>query len=1394
MTGSPGRSTALLLLSLFGLAPIPLSAQQERLAFRHLTIVDGLSQNAVQAIVQDRRGFMWFGTKDGLNRYDGYAFVVFRHDPFDSTSVSDNDVTALLVDRRERLWVGTRGGGLNLFDRVRKTFRHFPGGPKQTITSLGDDRAGNIWIGTEEEGLYRLAEGQVEAPRPTFERFTHDPDDPHSLSGNRVYAVLTDHRGELWVGTDSGLYRMDPAAPGASGSTRYERGPTAAGGLIDHRVSALYEDREGRLWVGAIPGISVFDRDRERISHHYHRYRTYRYGWGQAVDLLEDRAGQIWISTYSELMRFDPGTETYSYFRHDPLDPQSINSNTPTALFQDRSDVLWIGTNGYGINVHDPKANRFRTFRRPEDLRSRLSGFSVYSLFEDSAGSLWIGAGLLYRWDRRTGELTSFETSSDRPDDFGNTGVWSILEDPPGFLWAGSHQGLYHYEISTGRYRQYSYDATDPGGLPEKEVYGVHQDRNGELWVVTSNYLARLMDPGAGRFRSYRYNERLIRGQWTFPSTYQDADGVFWLASPQGLVRFDPRTEEFRHYRNDAARPASLSHDVVRSICPDPRQPRRYLWIGTAGGGLNRFDLEDESFVHFTERDGLPNNVVYGVLADEAGMLWLSTNKGLSRFDPESGRFRNYDVDDGLQSNEFNSGAYFRSASGEMFFGGLYGLNYFRPEDIVDNPHVPPVVITGFRRANRYESVRDSGTVLPKAISEADTLRLSYRDDVVAFEFAALDYSAPAKNRYVYRLAGFNDDWVESGSVRTATYTNLPPGSYTFQVRGANNDGIWNEDGASLSIVIAPPWWRTWWAYTLYGLLVLGVLYGLRRSELNRLRLKTRLEVERVEAGQLRDLDRARSQFFANVSHEFRTPLTLTLGPLDDLRAGLHGPLTPEMTEQVDLARRNAARVLNLINQILEVARLEAGRTPLRTRRLDLGAFVQNSAQAFAPLAERRSLAFEVQTPPDPLILYADPEHMEKVLSNLLSNALKFTPEGGTVRVAVEADAENARLTVRDSGPGIPSGELPRIFERFHRVDGSWTRSQAGTGLGLALAKELVELLGGSLSVESEVGFGSTFTVTLRRGHAHLADDQIVDDEVAGAWTPQMMSLPGTAGEPDGVNAAASSHAGAAEDDVTTVLVIEDNSEVRAYIKRHLAPAYRVLEAADGEQGLEMTRRLLPDLVLSDVMMSGLDGYALCRALKEDPETDYIPVVLLTARAAPEDRLAGLRESADDYLTKPFDVQELLARVENLIASRRTLRERFAGTGLALHPSAVDIAPADERFLDQVRSTIEEHLGDETFGVEGLARRLAHSRGHLHRRLRELLDESPSDLIRRMRLERAAQLLGARAGSIAEVAYAVGFKSVAHFSNRFKDQFGVRPSAYRAQEVSEVEASDPRGA
>jgi len=1366
----------------------------QRIVFHHLTIEDGLSQNAVYALLQDRQGFMWMGTKDGLNRYDGSAVTVYRHDPFDPATLSSSYVTALLEDTRGGFWVGTQDGGLSRLDRATGAVVRYARSPRLRITALVEDARGDIWLGTAGGGAYRLAASVAGMPEAAFHRYAHDPRDATSLSDDRVTSLLADHRGTLWIGTGSGLNRLDRAR---GGFLRIGPRPGDPASLIDDFVTAISEARDRTIWVGTPSGLSRLVGPRAGaagvrfVSYPYTLERR-GYGWGTIHRIGEGPMGRLWLAMSDGLARFDPATGTYASYLHDPLDAQSLSGNSLATLAWDRTGVLWVGANGYGVNRYDAKTARFESIRRPPDPTSRQDGFSVRAILQDEAGVLWISAGVLYRYDSAARTLVSFEAPSTEPSAFGNTGVWSIAQDRRGHLWFGSYEGLYRYDASARRVRQYAHDPTRRSGLPEKVVYGVFEDRRGAIWAVTAHFISRLDDAEDGTFTSYRHSPATDVGEGLYPAIHEDARGQFWMGTEQGLVRFDPRTGALRRYRTNPADAASLSHDQVRAVTPDPREPESVLWIGTAGGGLNRLDMRTGAFTRVTVRDGLPNNVVYGVRADRHGRLWLSTNRGLARYDPRTREIRTYDVYDGLQSNEFNSGASFRAADGRLYFGGINGVTAFHPDSLGDNAQVPPVVITGFRRAGRQESPHSPDAVLTRAMSATDTLRLSFADNVFTFEFAALDYSAPERNRYSYRMEGFDADWTVPSAERTATYTNLPPGRYTFRVRASNNDGLWNTEGASVAVIIAAPWWRTAWAYGVYLLLALGAVAALAWYRRNRLLLKHRLAIEHLEAEKLRELDRSRSQFFANVSHEFRTPLTLTLGPLDDLKAGLHGTLTDAMVEQVDLARRNAGRVLDLINQILDVARLEARRMPLHARPLDIGSFSEACLRRFQPLAERNGLTLSYVPPPRPLTAWADPDHLEKVLVNLISNAVKFTPPGGTVRVNVAPEAAAVRVDVRDSGPGIPPSDLPHIFDRFYRVDEASTRRQPGTGIGLALAKELVDLLGGSLSVSSEEGFGSTFTMTLPLGRAHLAPGQVADQIVVEDWiatAPVQTEEPGGDGMPE----APAFGDGSADEDLTTVLVVDDHPDVRAYIRRHLQSNYRVVEAADGVDGLAKARRLLPDLIVSDVMMPDLDGFGLCSALKNDPETSFIPIILLTAKAATEDRLEGLREHCDDYLTKPFDPEELRVRIGNLIDQRRRLRERFEGEATAGRPPAAElhaarVAPhsADDVLVERVRDFVEANMADDAFSVERLAAGVGMSRAHLHRRLSELLGRSPSELVRGMRLERAAELLRARAGSVSEVAYAVGFKSVAHFSNAFRDRYGCRPSAYAAAlDVSE---------
>ena len=942
----------------------------------------------------------------------------------------------------------------------------------------------------------------------------------------------------------------------------------------------------------------------------------------------------------------------------------------------------------------------------------------------------------------------------------------AVLSTEEGLLVARARRGLWLMD-STGPTRRIS---AGENGSPQLHRWRRNRD------VVFQSHI-RGLDVVQRTDRGWEVRGS-VPGVTATESIAEDETGALWLGTDEGrVVRVEP-----------ASIADALAGATVTTFGQEAGLPLGEIstfWIGghvfatALGGAVFRFDRERSRFVPDTRfdaaRTGHPLARLF-LREDTDGSVWIAPEFGRpARLRPGVGE--NYIDASGSLGRLRDAQVYdvYLEGNGVAWLMGLETLvRYDARADAADVSAPTPF----FRRVETGDRVFYDGAGVHAEVRvppEARTIRFAY---------AAARYDDV---RFRTRLDGLEDAWTAWSPASEREFSGLQPGPYVLRVQA---EGVSGEPGpeAVYAFTMLPPWWRTWWAYAGYLLLAVGVLTVAYRARRRRHQLRHELEIEQLEAEKLRELDRARSQFFANVSHEFRTPLTLTLGPLDDIQSGIYGPLNAPMAAQVDLARRNAGRVLDLINQILDVARLESGRTPLRARPLDLGAFVEAVAQPFRAPAERKAMTFDVTLPAAPVEVFADPPQLEKAVANLLSNALKFTPEGGAVRVTVAAEDGAARVDVRDSGPGIPAADLPYVFDRFYQVNEA-SQTQLGTGIGLALAKEVADLHGGTLAVVSEEGFGSTFTLTLPLGRAHLAPDQIVDDE---PWTPGA-ARPALPTEPGGDGLDSEGRAVLEDADVTTVLVVEDHPEVRAYVRRHLEPAYRVLEAADGEAGLALAKTRLPDLVLSDVMMPKLDGLGLCRALKADPETDFIPVILLTAKAAPEDKLEGLGELCDDYLTKPFDVAELRARIANLIAVRQRLRERFQQEGMALVqdndapapvrlPASEAVPSADDAFLERVREAVETHLSDETFSVERLAEAMGVSRSHLHRQLKALAGQTPSDLIRALRLERGALLLAGRAGTVSEVAYAVGFKSVSYFSDCFVRAFGCRPSDYAARD------------
>jgi signal transduction histidine kinase/ligand-binding sensor domain-containing protein/CheY-like chemotaxis protein/AraC-like DNA-binding protein len=1345
------------------------------------SIRDGLPVNNLSGLLQDRRGYLWVTTFDGLIRFDGVRFTVFN--AASTPGLPSNRIRSLAEGPDGSLWLLTDRGTVVRLEAGRVTggFGDEPG--QQPVRHLLTGAGDGLWLGTA-GGLYQVVGESITPVAP-------------AVIQSGATALVRRRDGTLVVGTTGGLFQLRGGA-----GARLVTGTPLDGGAI----TALTEDAAGALWVGTPEGVW-----RERAGR-FEALVSPEGPLGAAHALSESpSAGGMLILTATgswragggrvERLGAEPGGVGFwsdgssvwhvaglGVFRDGrrvhtlPVEIPGLGGVAAGELLVDREGSVWIA----GSGLHRLKPAIFSTIGAPEGMPGRI----VYVVAADRSGNVWVPApGGVSRIDAASGGVTTFSLGPQANPFF---------EDDEGTLWLGGG-GVWRCALPQMRCR-----VRWAAELDGSTIHAMHLAPDGTLWVGSSSGLFRVRGDELVRLEARDgAPAATVRG---FLAT---ADGALWMATNGGGLG---RHEGGRFTAVTTA--DGLPSNLVRALHEDADG---WLWIGTEGRGLARLDPRawgvappagDRRIEVVDSRHGLHSDGIHHILEDDAGRLWMSSNQGIfwvARSELGSllaGRVARvhstaYTERDGLRNREANGGtqpAGSRTPDGRLWFPTQEGVAVVDPARVRRLTPAVPVVV---------EQVLSRGQPLA---NDGGRLRVPPDQRDLAIDYTALTYLEPANVRFRYRLDPYDRDWVDAGGRRTAFYTRLPPGTYAFRVQASDGDGKWVEGAEARELYVVARAWETG-AFRLLLLALLGALVYLAfRRRVATLRARAE-ELERIvdertallraqerdlaeqnvrlagQAEELRSLDRAKARFFANVSHEFRTPLTLTIGPLEHLQVEVRGD--PRFERWLDIALRNARRLLSLVNQILDVARLEAGHIRLSPRPLALTPAVEGIVDAFATVAERRGirLLFEGPADADPVHGAFDADAVEGIVTNLLSNALKFTPASGGVTVSLAREGDGVELRVSDSGAGFTADQLAHVFDRFYRVDEAYARTQPGTGIGLSLVKELVELHGGEVHGESAgPGAGATFVVRLPL--------KTVQE------TPPSLPLPlpppsGAAAEaeilaePDAADLLAPAPLAAlpAMDDTPLILVVDDSAELRAYVRAQLEPGFRVLEAGDGAQGLELARAHLPDIVISDVMMPGTDGHALVRALRADPETDFLPIVLLTAQAEEERRIAGLEGGADHYLTKPFDSRDLRARVRNVIASRRRLRSRLERDGAALpgtvQRSVVPVAdPADQEFLDRLRTAIDSRLGDPAFGVQELAAAVFTDRSNLFRRTRKLLGEAPSDLLRRARLERAARLLRDEAGNVGDVAYAVGFNSVSYFCRCFREQYGVTPALF----------------
>ncbi len=1281
----------------------------------YITDRQGLPQAFVAAIIQDEKGFIWIATLDGLCRYDGDRFRVFQPSPGDSAGLSGPGVIGIQTDHNGKLWIETQEE-LELFDPQSEKFFNLSQQPfykehfKRLPTVSYPDSRQRLWL-SNQEGL-----SVVDLATRHIQVYRHQPDDPHSLSHDVVTAILEDRHGTIWVATAGG--GLDCLDEKTGRFRHYRIRPDNTNALADDKTMDLYERPDGRLMILSHKHLSLLEPVTGQIK---------SYPIPQPAELLErvrfatDSKGNDYFSQFGNLYRFNDRDGITCVLQ------KSSDATRILGLFIDRSDVLWVGTSGSGVYKFNLKASAFQS--RPytrnfyTDLlkdgiglpEGRLPVFSPgassyyfrYTL--DSSSKFWfnVGSTPFYYADLVTREVTKVPL----PVSFDN-----IYPLPPAPL------------------------ATDP---------------DGRVWFLYDS-LAMWYDEPRKRWEQFPHLVQLFNSReepvhaWNQTHLLQFVvdRAALWVATDKrGLYRVDRQTGRTQHYTHSAGDSTSLSSNLLFCLFEDPDEPD-ILWVGTFGAGLCRFNKKTGKSMVFDTKDGLPNNVIYAAIPDNKGWIWIATNRGLCRMNRKTFEKKTFTREDGLLADEFNRFHFVRLPDDQIILGGLEGITSFYPDEILDDSYQPEVEITGIRVRNVALEPGPSSLIDSLSLRQVSELRLNYSQNSLAVEFAGLQYNSFKSIDYRYQLEGLDNEWIRVNRGE-AIYTNLTPGSYTLKLNTTNTAGLWSPHVRTLSIHIAPPWWATWWAYLVYGIAAVYVGYVL-----------IRLYIKERETQQLRVVDELKTRFFSNITHDFRTPLTLILGPAQQLRTTIDDQeKIPFNRTQIDTIERNANQLLQLVNQLLDLSKLEANALQMEIIRGNLMSFIKQLLSSFQSQADEKQIRLVYQYSEVSEEYAFDAGKLERILYNLVANALKFTGEGGEVGIEVTGTEDGIALTVSDTGNGIPAKKLPHIFDRFYQVDSASNFQQQGTGIGLSLVKELVELQGGRIEVTSQVGQGTVFGIFLP--YVPVVTGKAPPEEVSR----KPAALPNT-GRID------------TDADAPGILIVEDNPELAAYIANSLPPTYRITLARNGKEGWDAALATCPDLIISDVMMPVMDGFTLCKHVKEDIRTSHIPVLLLTAKVSHESRIAGLSHGADDYIAKPFHMDELQLRVQNVLEHQKKYRD-WMQSQLTDSDMDVRLDPGEKinPFLKKMFDFLEEHLDNTLFGVDDIIAEFGMSRMTLFRKVKALTGLATSDLIRNYRLNRAAEFLK-EGVTVSETAYKVGFNSLAYFSKCFRALYHMTPSEF----------------
>ena len=1343
---------------------------KENLKFKNFSTSDGLSQRSVSCIVQDRQGFLWFGTRYGLNKYDGISFKPFSYNSEDPNSLSHNWITDLVLDTQGLLWIGTKNG-LNRYNTKDNSITRI-----ERINSDSEDYNPEIWAIAAQDSSYLWVSTNNGLDRFNTKtnyvlHYNQNKNNPNSISSNKTRRVLLMPNGDLWVCTDE---KIDRLRHNSNTFEHFEYPNNANPKITKYHTLALFRDRNGVIWLGYNKGLAYFNVSTSSFEDF--KIQNKPAITSSVRTICEDKEGYLWVGAYDGLYKLNLEKNKVSKYQHDVSNPKSLGQNSVYKIIEDSRGDLWIGTWAGGVSYYDKSSNDFVTFSEGF-LNKNLNYKVVSSFIEDENENLWIGTegGGINFYDKSKGTFTYITNNPRDLNSLSANNVKAMLRDHSGHFWIGTHDGGLNQLIVKGskitvkRFPVVSesmFSQEDNRTTSLLKITSLAEDDYYKIWIGTNEGGLNYYNTSENRFYRLKDTQNNL-GAFIYAIIKSKFGNSLFIGSESGLCKVNPNTFEVK---NINFRGNSKISNNVTPVISLYEESATSIWIGTEGDGVYNYNTITGESQRFGLKDGLPNEVIYGILPDDYNNIWLSTNKGICRFNLNTKTLRNFDELDGLQGNEFNYGAYHKNKNGNLVFGGVNGFTAFNPGEIGADGFIPPIAITSLSVRNKhFKVITDS----------VRHISLRYNQNDFSFNFVALNYSQPNKNQYAYKLEGFDSDWNYIGNNTTAVYTNINHGNYRFMVKASNSDGIWNENGPVIYIDISPPLWKTWWAYVLYVMLFVSVFWFIRRYELIRIKNRNELRQERLDKEQMEEVNRLKLQLFTNISHDFRTPLTLIIGPLrkliNDNKADniLH--------KQLSGMYRNANILLQLINQLLDFRKSEAGKLKLHTSKYNIVAFLENTKLSFDELAKDKNITYTFSSGSDKIDVWFDKIEMKKVILNILSNAFKFTPSNGSIDIRVNVDPKNAhfvKVEIQDSGKGIPFEDIKFVFDRYFQL-GQQNELRSGTGVGLALAKDIVDLHKGDIFVESTIGKGSCFTVLLSLGNEHLKQEEIFHESleendsidyydvkhVASGWVKGEVSD----AKPLTINTS-----------LPNILLVEDNMEVRQFIAGIFVEEFNVFEAENGSMGINMAQLYPIDVIVSDIMMPEMDGTEMCHQLKSDIKTCHIPVILLTARTSSKIQKVGYETGADVYLTKPFDAATLKIQVANILNSRKNLINKFK-KDILIEPKEITVVSTDELFLKNAMQVIEDNLENPEFNVNEFTDKMFMSQSVLYRKIKALTGQSISEFIRTVRLKKAGKLLKQTDMSVADIAYDTGFTDLKYFRKCFKTVFGVTPTEYKKQ-------------